>query len=426
MTGIICLIAKQFISLLIVKKCVSILALAICMLAGVSCSREGDYDPVRGYSHVLIYCGLGYNNLSSYLDDNMTDMKSGLIPDLNRDLAVVAFCHNTASDYDYKTPVPPVLLRIYRDRGAVRTDTLKVYPEDMVSASAASIRRMMLDVKEMFPSESYGMLFSSHASGWIPVGYSGSGEIRGMMLMEHGQNPELPLTKTLGAQYQGSSSNSVEMDVRDFAQAIPMHLDYMIFDACLLGSVEFAWELKDVCDRIVFSPTEVLASGFVYKTLVKNLMSGRKADLEAVCREYFERYDSQEGLNRSATVSLVDCSKLEGVAEIFRLIATSCGNRIPQIDRDSVQKYFYDDKRFFFYYDLRDFAAAMNPDPDLLAELDLALDECVVYHAETPSFFNLELERCCGLSVYFPSQDWQILNGYYRDLGWNVATGLVK
>ena len=80
---------------------------------------------------------------------------------------------------------------------------------------------------------------------------------------------------------------------------------------------------------------------------------------------------------------------------------------------------------YYFYYDLRDLAAALSPDPALLAELDSALDDCVVYHAETPSFFNLELERCCGLSVYFPSSSWPVLNGYYRTLGWNLAVGLV-
>jgi len=410
----------------IVRKCTLILCLFLCLLTGVSCSREGEYDPLRGYRHVLIYCGLGYNNLSSYLEDNLADLKSGLLPELDRDLAVVAFCHNTAKDFDYGTPTSPVLVRIYRDRGMTRTDTLKVYPESMESASASAIREMMLDVKEMFPSESYGMLFSSHASGWIPVGYSSSGERRGIMLMEYGPDPELPLTKTIGAQYEGSSSNSLEIDIRDFAQAIPMHLDYMIFDACLLGSVEFAWELKDVCDRIVFSPTEVLAYGFVYNTLVKNLMAGREPDLETVCREYYERYDNMEGLNRSATVTLVDCSKLDRLSEAFARIVASCGNRLPEIDRSDVQKYFYDDGRFFFYYDLRDLAAAMNPDSGLLEELDSALRECVVYHAETPSFFFLKLERCCGLSVYFPSQDWPVLNGYYGGLGWNQATGLVN
>ena len=68
--------------------------------------------------------------------------------------------------------------------------------------------------------------------------------------------------------------------------------------ACLLGCVEVAWELRDMCDMIAFSPTEVLAGGFVYETLVKNLMAASKPDLEAVCRDYFEMRDSMDGLYR--------------------------------------------------------------------------------------------------------------------------------
>ena len=408
------------------KRLAPILAFVLCFLLAASCSRDGEFDPEKGYRHVFIYCGLGYNNLSGYLDDDLADIRGSVLPDLNRDLAVVAFCHNTAAPSDFSTPSAPVLLRLYRDRGAVHTDTLKVYPENMVSASAASIREMMLDVKELFPSESYGMLFSSHASGWIPVGYGSAGERAGVMLTSREPDPSLPLTKTLGAQYAGSYTNSIEIDVQEFADALPMHLDYMIFDACLLGCVEVAWELKDVCDMVAFSPTEVLAGGFVYDTMVKNIMAGTEPDIEAVCRDYFEMRDGMDGVYRSATVTLVDCSELDALAETFRLIVTYGRNELPRIDRDSVQKYFYDDGSFYFFYDLRDLAAAMGTDPALLDELDAALEKCVVYHAETPSFFNLKLERCCGLSVYFPSEDWTKLNGYYRTLGWNEATGLVQ
>ena len=408
------------------KKLGSILAFALCVLLAASCSRDGEFDPVKGYSHVFIYCGLGYNNLSGYLEDDLAEMEEGLLPELNRDLAVVAFCHNTAAPYDYSTPSSPVLLRLYRDKGAVCADTLKVYPEEMVSASASSVREMMLDVKEVFPSESYGMLFSSHASGWLPVGYSSAGENRGVMLMGMEPDPSLPLTKTLGAQYRGSYGNSTEIDIREFAEALPLHLDYLIFDACLLGCVEVAWELRDACDMIVFSPTEVLAGGLVYETLVKNLMAATKPDLEAVCRDYFEMRDNMDGLYRSATVTLVDCSALDELAGIFRTIVTYGRSSLAGIDRASVQKYFYNDGSYFFFYDLRDLAAAMGTDPSLLEELDAALEKCVVYHAETPTFFGLRLEHCCGLSVYFPSEEWPVLNRYYSTLGWNEAVGLVQ
>ena len=61
-----------------------------------------------------------------------------------------------------------------------------------------------------------------------------------------------------------------------------------------------------------------------------------------------------------------------------------------------------------------------------LAPLDAALDAAILYHAETPAFFDLPLERCCGLSVYIPDPLRTKLNAFYRTLGWNRAVGLVE
>lgn len=400
----------------------------LCVLLAVSCSRDGLLDGDGEYSRVFVYCGLGYNNLSPNLETNFEDLCSGVLPESGRDVAVVAFRHNTATPYDYSTPTAPVLLHVYRDRGVVHADTLKVYPENTVSASADAIREMLLDVKRMFPSESYGMLFSSHATGWIPQGYPSGGEAHVASLQSADPGRPLPLTKTLGAQYDGNSSNSREIDIRDFADLIPMHLDYIIFDACLLGCVELAWELRKVCDKLVFSPTEVLAQGFVYGPMVLNLLGGGEPDLKAVSREYFERYDGMQGDYRSATVSLVDCTKLDRLAEVFGEIVSRRRGALDGISRDEVQKYFYRDNRFPFFYDLRDLADRMAPGEELMSELDAALSDCVLYHAETPSFFEdlLPLERCCGLSVYFPDSAWPVLNDYYRTLGWNGAVRLLE
>lgn len=406
--------------------------LTVILLAGIlSCTREGELkNPgTDKYSKVFIYCGLGYNNLSSYLIEDLDELGSGVLPDLYRDAAIVAFIHSTASSYDYNTPNPPVLLRIYRDKGKAVTDTLKVYPEDFVSASADGIREMLEDVSEMFPSDSYGMLFSSHATGWIPGDYSAYGEsLSATALQELEERDEsiYPLTKSLGQQNFGSSSY-VTIDLPEFAAAIPIHLDYIIFDACLMGTVEVAWELREVCDRIVFSPAEVLADGIIYETLSWNLLSAKGTDLEAVCTEFFEHYNSLSGAYRSATITLMDCTEIEALADAFKAIVDAHGDALDGLDKSTVQKYFYNEKRLFFFFDLRDLAAALGADDSELAALDAALDACIPYHAETETFMNtLSLERCCGLSSYIPDDDLPTLNAYYSTLSWNQKVGLVK
>ena len=149
----------------------------------------------------------------------------------------------------------------------------------------------------------------------------------------------------MGAQSIKNSAGvlkSYEIDIKDFAAAIPMKLDYLIFDACLMGCVEVAYELKDVCDKLVFSPTEVLTMGFDYSTLSRNLFSWDSPDLEQVALDYFSLYDKKSGYERSASVSVVDCTRVGALAECFAAIVENHADRMLYVDRSKVQRYFYD------------------------------------------------------------------------------------
>ncbi len=408
----------------------ALLITAILALLAASCTKEG---PVARevFDDVFIYCGLGYNNLSSALAADLTELSSGDVPYASQSSAVLAYCHNLSKSGGYSTPNAPVLIRLYRENGAVVRDTVKTYPSETVSASADAIGTMLSDIRSLYPSKRYGMLFSSHATGWIPPGYRAGSESSGIAFVAPASvdteagNGLYPLTKSVGAQYyiENSKTYSEEIDLKDFAAAIPMHLDYLIFDACLMGGAEVAWELRDVCDRLVFSPTEIISDGMVYGSMLRHLLSGTRPDLEAVCEEYYEYYDSQSGSRRSASISLVDCSRISTVAELFAGIVASRREGFDNLDRSTVQPYFYDSKKW--YYDLRDAAKQAGASREELASLDRALAGCVLYHAETPSFFSTPLQRCCGLSIYLPSSAYPKLNAYYRSLGWNGATGLV-
>ena len=416
-----------------------LLALAVVVLAacdGVEYVHKGPHEKV------LIYVGLGYNNLSTNLLKNFEDMQEGVLPGLASDRAIVAFCHNTASSGDYTTANPPQLIRILRGSdGKPVADTLKTYESMALSPSKESLRQALLDIQQMFPARSYGMLFSSHGTGWIPAGYQSNHEassIRqfsgqtepfyshsGLDPESQNDSPVWPETKAVGNQYAGSAKNVRWLELADFVGAIPMQLDYLILDACLMGTVEVAWELKDVCRYLVASPTEILTDGMIYKTLSWDMFSGVEADLLTYCREYFDYYDNETGSRRAGTIALVDCSKLDAVAQAFASIVDAHRELIPGC-LASAQRYYYSSSPLRFYYDLRDFGACLGASGAELAQLDAALAAAIPYHAETPAFFDLPLERCCGLSVYIPDPLRVKLNAAYSKLGWNRAVRLVE
>lgn len=396
------------------------------LLAGC---HDTELPRSESFDHVLVYCALGYNNLSGNLINNFNDLKTDILPSLSGDKAIVAFCHNLAAGGGYSTPNAPVLIRLYRGRdGQPVADTVKTYDARTVSASKECLRMVLEDIRGSFPAQHYGMVFSSHGTGWLPSDYASSSEQMARCSVPPGAESAWPLTKAIGNMYSGSTRNPdiFWIELQDFAEAIPMKLDYLILDACLMGAVEAAWELRNKCDRLVVSPTEILAAGMVYNTLSRNMLSGAQPDLETFCKEYYDFYDGQSGSYRSATVSLVECGKLDALADAFGAIVEAHRDRLTTDLTKTVQRYYYNSSPLSFFYDLRDLADQLGASSAEMDRLDAALAEAVTYHAETPTFFDLKLERCCGLSTYIPDPSRPRLNAFYRTLSWNDRVHLVQ
>jgi hypothetical protein len=242
--------------------------------------------------------------------------------------------------------------------------------------------------------------------------------------VETEQDPALPEVKSIGQDVH--SGMSYETDLKEFAEAIPMKMDYILFDACLMGGVEVAYELAEKCDKIGFSLTEVLADGFNYNTLAYNLLGNRQtSDPEAVCKDYFKQYEVQTGVNQSATISLVDCRKIRNLADVCSELFEKYRTEIASVSYVNVQRYYRSSHHWF--YDLRSILRNAGVSAADLQRLDAALEECVMYNKHTPSFMgSFDIAECCGLSMYLPSHGHDELSKYYRTLSWNEATGLVK
>ncbi len=399
-------------------------AFAVLLLVGCN-GLERPYEGT--YDKVLIYCALGYNNLSHDLLNNFDQIQEGILPGLWQDRAILAFCH-TAKGSNYNTPNPPQLIRIYRGPdGKARADTLKTYDNMAVAATKESLRSALTDIMQMFPANHYGMIVSSHGSGWIPGGYTSDSEASSVRERIPARDPAWPATKAFCNHFSGSGS-SVRiqwMESPEFVDALPMRFDYLILDACLMGGVEIAWDLKDLCRYLVFSPTEVMEYGMIYDTLSWDMLSGSEADLRTYCEEFYKYYSDMSG-SPYGTITLVDCSRLEPLADAFGSIVEAHRADIGIGQLTSTQRYYYASSKLRFYYDLRDFVEKLGASAAEMARLDAALKDCVLYHAETPTFFDLPLERCCGLSTYIPDPRRTRLNAFYRELAWNRKVRLVE
>lgn len=410
---------------------------------GEEMDGRGMNEEVR---NVLLLYSAGFNSLSRYLAEDIDDLMRGDIPMGSRSKDVLlVYSHLPVKPNAYSTANPPVLMRVHKDlQGEVVKDTLLVCPESAHSADPSQLGMILNYVKNNFPAKTYGMIFSSHATGYLPTGYYSdpnnyvyspamsmmSGDMtadRGVPYVEPEHDPSLPMVKSVGQDLIGKYGSylSYEIQIEEFARALPVYLDYILFDACLMGGIEVAYELKGKCGLVGFSQTEVLAEGFDYRALPTHLLSGGTPDPESVCMDYFAQYDVQSGVYRSATISLVDCNRLKPVAEICAELFDKYALEIATLDPIKVQRYYR--YEYHWFYDLVDIVAKAGASEEEIAELNEAIDDCMVYRAATPEFMgSFEIKTYSGFSMYLPSNGSLELDKYYRTLEWNIATGLVE
>ena len=439
-----------------------LLVISLAFFALVSCNKDNNFSFKRGEPsgpaeswaeksrvestesrNVMLLYSAGFNTLARYLDQNIVELDEGFIPEKrNRgDHVLLVYSKLTTRNengtilLEYDKPTKSALFRMYKVGDKIVKDTLKVYGEDVIASSPETLRDVCLTARDMFPAKSYGMVFTSHASGWLPDGYyndpsryeGNSGW--GMLSVGKGRNqrsyPALetyPAVKSIGQENIPGSPVEMELDV--FAEAIPFHLDYLLLDACLSGCIEVAYQLRGKADIVGFSQTEVLAEGFDYRTITSRLLTANPDPVQ-VCKDYFNRYDVQTGQWRSATISAVDTRELEPLATLCKTLFEKYRTSLKTLKGSSVQGYFRSERHFF--YDLRDILVKAGITAEEEAALQDALDRCMLYKAATDYFLSVRIYTACGFSMYLPSMGSDFLDNFYKEhIAWNQATELVK
>lgn len=412
-------------------KAVILAAVFAAVICG--CTKQSDRSHFPRNEFVLVYYCAGFNNLSSDIKYNLHVMESGDIPFKSSKHKLLAFTHFSVNDVNFSELTESHLVHISNNYGQILRDTLLTIDKTRSASDAEVLREVLEKVAQLYPNAHYGLVVSSHGTGWLPAGkYSSGNYIQfrrkpqggALTVYNYNANPEEPKVKTFGAEVEikDGVKYSREMTIQSMAAAIPIHLDYLLFDACLMGGIEVAYEFKDVADKVAFSPTEVLSEGFDYSD-ISDLLSDAPS-IDAFCNRYFDYYD-KSARERAATISVVKTSGLDALAQTSRKLFNNYRSSIAGLNTASgIQRYYRSDHHWFF--DLRDILFKAGISESDLAELDAALDGCISYKAATPSFLGIQITSYSGLSMYLPSVGDSDLNEFYKTLAWNKATNLVE
>lgn len=438
-----------------VRRFAPLLALVVMLCGAVtSCCKK---EEVHDYSQrkVFIFYAAAFNNLSSTISEDINDMAACLPRKSQQDLYKVLVVSHTPSSFgSYGTPHPPVIYDYYLDGdGDPVRDTLYRFPESATSVDAATLTSALTYIKDKYPAKEYGLCLSSHGSGWVPDDYftfptydeakdsywasrrreacagvgasteveAPAGSVDPIVAEYFSANPKV---KSFFALYTNKSTHYSTINIPEFAEAIPFKLNYILMDMCLMGGVEVACQLRNSADFIAFSSMEVMSDGFQYKNILDHLFYGPTTDLQAVCKDVYDYYVASS--NPYSTISLVDCSKVQRVADVCASLVSAHRAQLDAIDFSKVQVYFRANRHFF--YDLEDTFLKAGISDSEAASLKSALDECVTYKAATPwgVFKYFPINHFSGMSMFIPANGSEYLHNYYKSLAWNKATSLVK
>jgi len=347
--------------------------------------------------HTLMIYAVGSDLESVYgaFTDDLNEMKTSGV-DLNS--VNVVFCLGGASAWHCAdiNPQRPVMCALSKQNGQVSLQHIG-YTDNRNMADSETLLQFLREAPEQYPADSYSLVFWNHGGGPI-VGF-GHDELTddGMLMTD--------IVKAL-----------------ERAGSVSRNLEWIGFDACLMGSAEVAYMMSPFARYLLFSEESIPGDGLDYSFIASNSLKNgdTKTLLFKICDDYMNHYRFTEEVG----LSVIDLSRMNGVSGAMDQVFSYPGGVAVPSDLRRVASAAQDTKAFgrsstsssFDLFDLGDFARKMmfvNPSGALA--LSRAVDNAVIYHVSN-------IENASGLSFYFPLDNMDIAPiavDWYREFGFS-------
>lgn len=321
-------------------------------------------------------------NLTHYFENNIANFESSISKkDLKNNRIVVFISQSETEAYMYE---------IKLQKGIISHDTIVNFINyNYEYTSVEGLTKLLNLVKGSDLTQKFAMIIGCHGDAWIP-------------------------TKDFKRSFGGGDMAS-RIDISTLRNALirsNIKAEYILFDDCYMSSVEVAYELRNVCNYIIASPAEIMATGMPFKDIAKDLLF--EANYMAICNEFYNYYVNNQSAPYGA-ISVIACNELDGLADIMSQIVHSA--KIDTMEDIQV----YDAYNPHIFFDLGDYVFAICTDNLLLSEFEKKIQRAIPYKATTKyvyayGFGEIEVLNFSGISTSAPSKNKKTIS--YEETEW--------
>lgn len=370
-----------------------------------SCSPEGDVEQGIDMT-VLVYMAADNNLSSGNFHQQDIDEMVRAAGDVPADCRLLVY----VDDRSY-----PRILSIEKDEALV----VHRYDVRHDSGKPETLDNAMGWVVDNYPSDRYGLVLWSHGDSWIPA--------------------KAPAQRVICV--DSSTGSWMEIDeVADVLSHFPK-LEYIMFDACFMQSVEVAYELRHVARYLIASPAEIPSPGAPYDCLV-GAMFVSPVSPHLVAKEYCAYYENNRvevsaffpNMYYGALLSVVDCSRMEALAQVTAMMLEKYVSPASTNDLTGLLRYYPISSNLNRpeYFDMNGYMRRVITDDEDYREWKRVLDSAVPRRCGTDWWFSaykgiLDVDKSIysGISCYVPQNTIYRtkLNEQFQTTSWYVAAG---
>lgn len=295
------------------------------------------------------------------------------------------------------------------------------YENDVNSSSAEQLGTFIDYVKSNYPAESYGLVMWSHASGWTPSNFSGD---------MYSETPTKRKSFGVDNGKNTTNNNGNQMNIDDMASVLQGNaFDFIFFDACVMQTIEVAYELRDAAKWLIASPAEIPASGANYETMTRAMFL--KDDyVNQMLTVYKQEYSNAYGI----VVSAVNTEALDDYAAYMKSVVAAHRSEMLNLNISSMLNYIRYGSWTTTSPDFLDMQGVMLKvlDDEEYAQWKGNTDKLITcvhtgrwYSGYPKSIIAIDDAQCCGMAMFIPFEkytySYESFNEKYLKTSWAKA-----